>query len=121
VELSREPEQFQAAYPELPACPGITFHNGDIQNRPSLPWGGWFIYMLHAATDSTLWPSLSPLRRFQQIVECTTRLLDLAVVTGARRFLLTGSGGVYGPQPADLEAIPEDWLGRPSIEEPSTA
>ena len=82
--LSREPEQFQAAYPELTACPGLTFHKGDIQNRSSLPWAESFSHVMHAATDSTLGPSLSPLQRFQQIVEGTTNILDLAVATGTR-------------------------------------
>lgn len=121
VVLSREPERFQAAYPELTACPGLTFHKGDIQNRTSLPWAESFSHVLHAATESTLGPSLSPLQRFQQIVEGTTNILDLAVATGARRFLLTSSGGIYGPQPSDLEAIPEDWPGSPPMDEPRTA
>ena len=121
VVLSRNPERFQAAYPELSACDGLIFLKGDIQNRVSLPWGESFSHVLHAATDSTLVPSLSPLQRFQQIVEGTTNILDLAVATGARRFLLTSSGGVYGPQPSDLEAIPEDWPGSPPMDEPSTA
>jgi len=121
VLLSRDPERFQAAYPELTACPGLTFRKGDIQNRTSLPWDETFSHVLHAATDSTLGPSLSPLQRFKQIVEGTTNILDLAVATGARRFLLTSSGGIYGPQPSDLAAIPEDWHGSPPLDEPSTA
>ena len=121
VVLSRDPERFQAAYPELSACDGLIFLKGDIQNRVSLPWGESFSHVLHAATDSTLGPNLSPLQRFQQIVEGTTNILDLAVATGARRFLLTSSGGIYGPQPSDLEAIPEVWRGSPPMDEPSTA
>jgi len=121
VVLSRDPERFQSDYPELSACDGLTFHKGDIQLRASLPWQKSFSHVLHAATDSTLGPSLSPLQRFQQIVEGTTNILDLAVATGARRFLLTSSGGIYGPQPSDLEAIPEDWRGSPPMEETSTA
>lgn len=121
VLLSREPERFQTAYPELSDCPWLAYHKGDIQNRESLPWGESFTHVLHAATDSTLGPSLAPLQRFQQIVEGTTNILDVAVATGARRFLLTSSGGIYGPQPSDLEAIPEDWPGSPSMNDPGTA
>lgn len=121
VVLSREPERFQTAYPELSDCPWLTYHKGDIQNRESLPWGESFSHVLHAATDSTLGPSLSPLQRFQQIVEGTTNILDVAVATGARRFLLTSSGGIYGPQPSDLEAIPEDWPGSPPMNDPGMA
>ena len=77
--------------------------------------------MLHAATDSTVGPRLTPLQRFDQILAGTTNTLDLAVATGTRRFMLTSSGGIYGPQPADLEAFPEDWPGSPSLAEPATA
>jgi len=119
--LSRDPEKFQAEYPDLTNCQGITFHQGDIQDRTALPWGVSFTHVMHAATDSTMGPSLIPLKRFQQILDGTTNILDLAVATGAKRFLLTSSGGIYGPQPPDLDAIPEDWLGSPTIHEPGTA
>ncbi|MEB3353745.1 MAG: NAD(P)-dependent oxidoreductase, partial [Cyanobacteriota bacterium] len=92
-----------------------------IQQRDTLPWGHSFTHVLHAATDSTIGPSLTPLQRYDQIVEGTRNILDLAVATGARRFLLTSSGGIYGPQPAHLAAIPEDWPGSPPLAEPSTA
>jgi len=121
IVLSRDPERFQAAYPELSALPGLAFHMGDIQDRASLPWGQRFSHILHAATDSTFGPQLTPLQRFDQILAGTTNILDLALATGARRFLLTSSGGIYGPQPDDLEAFPEDWAGSPPLAEPATA
>jgi len=119
--LSRHPEQFLAAYPEFSGHSSITFLKGDIQQRHSLPWDQTFTHVLHAATESTIGPSLTPLQRYDQIVEGTRNILDLAVSTGARRFLLTSSGAIYGPQPADLAAIPEDWRGSPNLAKPSTA
>jgi UDP-glucuronate decarboxylase len=119
--LSRQPDRFRAAYPDLVSGDHISFVQGDIQDRDSLPWDQSFTHVLHAATDSTLGPSLTPLQRFNQIVDGTRHILDLAVATEARRFLLTSSGGIYGPQPADLEAIPEDWPGSPALEVVSTA
>lgn len=77
--------------------------------------------MLHAATESTIGPSLTPLQRYDQIVDGTRNILDLTVATGARRFLLTSSGAIYGPQPSDLAAIPEDCAGSPPLSETSTA
>jgi len=121
VVLSRNPERFLAAYPEFVAPGTLSFHRGDIQDRSSLPWDQAFSHVLHAATDSTVGPRLTPLQRFDQILACTTNILDLAVTTGTRRFMLTSSGGIYGPQPADLEAFPEDWPGSPSLAEPATA
>lgn len=121
VVISRDPSCFQAAYPEFSSLPGLSFHKGDIQDRNSLPWGQSFSHVLHAATESTLGPQLSPLQRYQQIHDGTINILDLAVASGARRFLLTSSGGIYGPQPADLEDLPEDWPGSPSLDDPATA
>ena len=121
VVLSRNPELFLSGYPELAANGKISFLKGDILNRESLPWGHAFSHVLHAATDSTIGPSLTPLQRYDQIVDGTRNILDLAVATGARRFLLTSSGAIYGPQPTDLEALPEDWPGSPPLAEPSTA
>jgi UDP-glucuronate decarboxylase len=121
VVLSRNPELFLSGYPELAANGKISFVKGDILNRESLPWGHAFSHVLHAATDSTIGPSLTPLQRYDQIVDGTRNILDLAVATGARRFLLTSSGAIYGRQPTDLEALPEDWLGSPLLAEPNTA
>lgn len=119
--LSRNPAQFLITYPEFSGHKTLTFLTGDIQQRDSLPWGHSFTHVLHAATDSTMGPSLTPLQRYDQIVDGTRNILDLAVATGARRFLLTSSGAIYGPQPADLAAIPEDWPGSPPLAEASTA
>ena len=121
VVLSRNPDLFLASYPEFSGHSSITFLQGDIQQRDYLPWGNSFTHILHAATESTIGPSLIPLQRYDQIVDGTRNILDLAVATGARRFLLTSSGAIYGPQPADLAAIPEDWSGSPPLAQPSTA
>jgi UDP-glucuronate decarboxylase len=121
VVLTRNPGQFFAAYPEFGGHHLITFLKGDIQDRDSLPWHHSFTHVLHAATESTIGPSLTPLQRYDQIVDGTRNILDLAVATGARRFLLTSSGAVYGPQPSELAAIPEDWPGSPPLADPRTA
>jgi dTDP-glucose 4,6-dehydratase len=119
--LSRQPERFKSTFPDL--CNGrqITFVQADIQDRDSLPWDHSFTHVLHAAADSTFGPRLTPIKRFMQIVEGTTNILDLSVKTGASRFLLTSSGGIYGPQPADLEALPENWAWSPELNVVSTA
>jgi len=121
VVLSRDPGRFLADYPELVALPGISFCRGDIQDSASLPRDQAFTHVLHAATDSTFGPQLTPLQRYHQIHEGTRNILDLAVATGARRFLLTSSGGIYGRQPSDLDAFPEDWAGGPPLSEPASA
>lgn len=116
VVLSRNPQQFQSDYPEFASCSSVKYIKGDIQDRSTLPWDYSFTHVLHAATDSTLGPSLNPLNRFQQIVDGTANILDLALATRATRFLLTSSGGIYGSQPADLEMISEDSTDAPPLD-----
>lgn len=109
--LSRNPERFTALYPELASF--VHWSRGDVLVPTSLPHGTRFSHILHAATDSTLGPTLSSLLRYAQIVDGTRNILDFAVASGASRFLLTSSGGVYGPQPHDMEYIPESYNGMP--------
>jgi len=112
--LSRNPNRFEAQNPDLVAHQWLQIVQGDVCSPDSLPRGRAFTHVLHAATDSTNGPQLSPLQRYDQIVNGTRNVLDLAVASGASRFLLTSSGGVYGPQPSNMERIPEDYLGMPN-------
>jgi len=110
--LSRDPQGFSQRWPDLAAVPQTLWHQGDIMtfadsHCPSLT------HVVHAAADSTSAAHLSHLQRFDQILEGTRRVLDLAVACGAKRLLFTSSGGVYGRQPTTLLAVPEDYLGMP--------
>jgi len=118
--LSRNPAAFAARHPELAQLPGLRLHGGDILQPGSLPWQGRFSHVLHAAADSTLGPQLSPLERFDQVVTGTRNMLDLAVATGAQRFLLTSSGGVYGTIEA-ATGVSETCLTMPDPLQPSQA
>ena len=119
--LSRNPQRFRENYPEFSSCEGINFIQSNIEDRNSLPWDEQFTHVLHGATDSTTGPQLTPLHRFNQILYGTALILELAVATGAKRFLMTSSGGIYGPQPPELDCIPETWLGCPPIDQVSSA
>ena len=118
--VSRNPKAFIANHTEFAGKAWLRLHQGDILLPGSLPQGD-FTHVLHAATDSTLGPSLSPLDRYLQIVDGTRNVLDHAVLCKATRFLLTSSGGVYGPQPPDMERIPETYLGMPDPLVPANA
>lgn len=119
--LARTPQRFVQQFPEFDAQPWLRFHQADILQPSTLPSDSRFTHVLHAATESTLGPQLTPIDRFQQIADSTRNLLDLAVRCQARRFLLTSSGAVYGPQPAHLERVDETWLGSPDPLNPANA
>lgn len=119
--LSRDPAGFLSRYPQFTQQENLTFLQGDILQPDSLPWGQNFSHVLHAATDSTFGPQLTPLQRFSQILDGTRNILDLAKASGASRFLLTSSGGIYGTIPPDLPSIPEEWSGSPDLSDPNTA
>jgi UDP-glucuronate decarboxylase len=110
--LSRDPSAFLKRFPAFHDLPETFWHQGDIlslrmDDYPALT------HVVHAAADSTSAEHLNSSQRFAQIVEGTRQVLELAVKKGAKRFLLTSSGGVYGRQPADLMTLPEDFHGIP--------
>ncbi len=106
--LSRNPQRFAQQYPKLVQYPWLRLLQGDVCDAQSLPQGMSFTHVLHAAADSTDGPLLTPQQRFDQIVNGTRNMLDLAVACRAHRFLLTSSGAVYGAQPIDMACIPEN-------------
>lgn len=119
--LSRNPRAFAQSFPELAHQPWLQWHSGDIVQPESLPHRVEFTHILHAAADSTLGPQLTPLQRYDQIINGTRHLLDLAVHCKAQRFLFTSSGGVYGSLPPQMDRVSEDWFGMPDPLNPALA
>ncbi len=117
--LSREPERFCKRYPDLVDL--ADWIRGDVLDYTSLPTDQRYTHVIHAAADSTFGQKLTPLERYEQIVTGTKNALDLAVAAGAKRFLLTSSGGVYGPQPHNMTLIAEDYCGMPDPLNPKNA
>jgi len=110
--LSRDPSSFTTKHPGLANQRGVVWHRGDVLSLGCGPVEG-ITHVVHAAADSTHGDRLSAVERYDQIINGTRNMLDFAVASRAKRFLLTSSGGVYGRQPAHLERIPEDYMGMP--------
>lgn len=120
VLLSRDPDRFRNAMGQVINRLSLRFILGDIERAETLP-NEYFTHIIHAATDSTIGPALSPLRRFDQIVTGTRNVFDLAVRTGCKRVLLTSSGGVYGPISGFPHGVPESCNAIPDPLEPENA
>lgn len=112
VVLTRDRHAFARKAPHLSRHSAVALHDGDVR---TYDWpDGAFSHVIHAATDSTsALDRNDPALMFDTIVAGTRRTLDLARHSGARRFLYTSSGAVYGPQPAALTHLPEDYAGAP--------
>ena len=118
--LSRDPAAFLRKMPHLVGQPGLEFHAGDVATFEFS--GGQFSHVIHAATAaSALLNAEAPLTMVDTIVAGTRRTLDFARRCGARKFLLTSSGAVYGQQPAGIDHVGEEYLGGPDPLVPASA
>ena len=111
--LSRHPDRFKGECPDLAAIKGLTILAGDILDPLTYPPAQDVTHVIHAATDSTTGPALSPMIRATQIVEGTRRVLEWAQSGSIQRVLLTSSGAIYGPQPWQLDGVSETYQGAP--------
>jgi nucleoside-diphosphate-sugar epimerase len=111
--LTRSPDAFRVKCPHLAGDPAVTLHAGDVRDF-SFPDGD-FQYVIHAATAASAKQAAEePLEMMSTIVRGTERTLKFAERSGVRKFLLTSSGAVYGPQPAEMTHIPESYFGAPN-------
>jgi dTDP-glucose 4,6-dehydratase len=110
--LTRDPARFAAKAPHLAGDPAITLLAGDVRDF-DFP-AGEFRFVIHAATEaSEKQAEEEPLQMLSTILAGTERTLQFAAQCGARKFLLTSSGAVYGRQPAELTHLPESYDGAP--------
>jgi len=110
--LSRDPAKFAEKCPDVANDRAVTLLQGDVRDF-GFP-AGEFRYIIHAATEASARQAAeAPLEMLSTILAGTERTLEFAKRCGARKFLLTGSGAVYGKQPADLTHVPESYAGAP--------
>lgn len=103
---TRNPAAFGQKCPHLASDPAIELLAGDVRDFP-FPEGE-FRYVIHAASEVSAGQSGDS---FDAIVRGTERVLQFAAAHGTRKLLLTSSGAVYGPQPAGITHLPEDYAG----------
>jgi nucleoside-diphosphate-sugar epimerase len=115
--LTRSPEAFRRKAPHLAAHPAIHLIQGDIRSFP-FP-AGHFSHVIHGATAASATLNREqPLLMLDTIVNGTRRALDFAAAAQAQRFLMIGSGAVYGPQPPETARVPETYGGGPDPTDP---
>ena len=120
VVLSRNPVAFAKKAPHLTMDKAITFHSGDVRDF-KFPTGS-YSHVIHAATEaSAKLNQENPLLMLDTIVEGTRHTLDFAAACGAKKFLLTSSGAVYGRQPSTMTHISEGYPGAPDPLDPASA
>jgi len=109
--LSRDPEAFVRRMPHLASEPCIRLLQGDVRDFDFPPEE--FEYVIHAAAPASAAAASQPLELLSTLFDGTKHMLEFAKACGAKRFLFTSSGAVYGRQPQNLSYIPESYLGGP--------
>jgi nucleoside-diphosphate-sugar epimerase len=116
--LTRNPAAFAQKCPHLASDTAVTLHAGDV--RSFVFPDGEYRYVIHAATEASAKQATgAPLEMLSTIVAGTERTLEFAVTHGAKKFLLTSSGAVYGKQPTDVTHVPENYTGAPDALDPA--
>jgi dTDP-glucose 4,6-dehydratase len=118
--LTRRPKAFRDKAPHLVGHRAIRLVEGDVRSF-AFPIGR-YTHIIHGATEASEQLNREqPQLMLDTIVDGTRRALEFAVVAGVRRFLIIGSGAIYGPQPPGMERIPEEYRGGPAPADPRSA
>jgi len=103
--LTRDPEGFRVRQPEL--AEWCTLLRGDVAEVPPLQA---FDFAVHAATPaSAALNDDNPDLMRSTIVKGMSSLLEALQPSGSIPLLFTSSGAIYGPQPPDLDRLPENF------------
>ncbi len=117
--LSRDPEAFARRMPHLASETCIQMLQGDVRDFVFPPEE--FDYVIHAAAPTSTAAASQPTELLSILVDGTKHMLAFAKARGAKRFLLTSSGAVYGRQPENVSHLREDYVGGPEWLDASVA
>lgn len=111
--LARDPAVFAERLPHLAAAPAVTFQRGDV--RQAITVNGGFTHVLHCASAALPEENAAHPDDVVDLIETgTARVIEVARRFAGARFLQMSSGSVYGPQPPELERMPESHSGEAS-------
>ncbi len=101
--------------------PAISFVAGDVRSF-DFP-DGHFSHVIHGAhtTARATFNREDPLIQFDTACAGARRVLDFAVQSDTKRFLMLSSGSIYGPVPAGMVRIREDFASAPLPEDVGAA
>ena len=119
--LTRNPRRFARNYPHIANDDGIGLVAGDIRTC-SFPRKK-ISAIIHGATTSATetFHGQPSLLKFDTVALGTRRILDYALQSQAKSFLLISSGAVYGPQPNNRNGVSEKCLLAPDPLSPDAA
>ena len=106
--LTRNLEVFRKKAPHLACREDIRFHRGDVRDF-AFP-EGTFSHVIHAASPgSAKLNEDNPTAMLETMLLGTARTLGFSARCGARKFLLTSSGAVYGLNMSELTHGGEEY------------
>lgn len=116
--LTRNIEKFKIKAPHLCHDSAIKLIQGNVNDLSSLQQN--YDLIIHAATD-VVQSQTNPVDVYDDIVQGTREILNLAKRCGCKQFLLTSSGAVYGISADTPDLIPENYLAAPATTDSRSA
>jgi nucleoside-diphosphate-sugar epimerase len=109
--MTRRLQVFIDKAPHLALADSVTMLETDVRSF-AFP-AGTYSYVVHAATQPQNESGLDAIGQFHANTIGTQRTLEFARTCGAKKFLFTSSGSIYGKQPSQMTHIPETYAGAP--------
>jgi dTDP-glucose 4,6-dehydratase len=112
VVLTRDLAAARTRMAQLGVDSAVDLQQGDGTDFAFPP--GRFAFVIHAATQRSFAPRAGqPLGIIEADTITTRRVLEFARSARTARMLFTSTGAVYGPQPAGLQRVDEEFGGAP--------